>query len=1109
METAFIGRARELAALHGALTDALDGRGSLWLLAGGAGIGKTRLAQELAAAARAAGATARWGICWEGEGAPAFWPWMQVMRAAARGRSDVPLAAERPDVETDAARADTDSPQARFALFDGVATFWQAQAADAPIVLLFDDVHWADEPSIRLLEFVARASRDCRLLIVATVRDVELVPHAPLTRALDGLAREGQRLDVRGMAEEDLARLIETTAGAPVSPRLVRTIHDLTEGNPFFAVEITRLLAAQGQLDQSEPTLVIPPSVRETVRRRLEAVSPECRQLLSTAAVIGREFSLAVVARTLSPAARQPELRVLVDEAVAHQVISPALSSAESYVFAHALIREALYEELGAARAPTHRRVGEAIEALYGAVLEPHLAELAHHFLQAAPVGTAERAVAYALRAAQVARRVLAYEEAALHYRAALRALDVRTHDVGSGAGEPAVSRAGLLIDLAEMLKRGGDTASAHEAALQAAAVARTTDSPETMARAALAIPWQMMPSQVRGDVAALLEEAVGRLPRADSRLRASVLARLAAELYFDHDPQRRLELSQQAVAMARRLADPTALALALNSRHWALWGPDGLTERLSVADEIISLAQAAGDDERVFIGRTWRVADLLEMGDIVAVDREIETCRMMAETLRQPQLRHFVTLLQAMRALLAGRFADGERLAGEALSLGAGTTTSATLLYGTQLSAVRRAQGRLDEIESLVKAVAPNWLHLPGARVTLAFLAAAAGRAAEARAELDRLAARGFAELPRDGNWFNAMEQLVQTCAILADDTHAAPLYELLSPYAERTLVVGAAAVCYGSTAYYLGVLAALLRRWPEATRHFEDAVRVNVLLGARPAVAHTQQAYAEMLLARREPGDVERALELLGCAGDSFEALAMATYGDRVRALLAQARSQQSTVEPSLPARRPDAANVFRRQGEYWDIDYAGTAIRLRDSRGLHFLGHLLRHPGREFHVADLAQIAGTAPPATSESYRRMPAARLAAEQLAVDGGADVSNVPDQRAKATYRARLEQLRGDLDEAERFNDAERASRLRTELDFLTSELATRYQMPGYASQSLPVERIRKAVGNRIRATLTKLGREHPALSRHLHASVKLGTFCSYHPESLPDWFCG
>jgi hypothetical protein len=347
-------------------------------------------------------------------------------------------------------------------------------------------------------------------------------------------------------------------------------------------------------------------------------------------------------------------------------------------------------------------------------------------------------------------------------------------------------------------------------------------------------------------------------------------------------------------------------------------------------------------------------------------------------------------------------------------------------------------------------------------------------------------------------------MEQLVQVCALLQDARHAPRLYELLAPYAAHTLVVGAASVCYGSIEHYLGILASLMRRWAGAADHFEAALRVNLVLGAHPALAHTRYTYAQMCLARGAPGDRERAIDLLAAACAAYEQLDMPAYLAQARKVLAHAQATGSS-EPS-PARA--AASMFRRHGEYWDIQYAGSAVRLRDSRGLLFLSHLLRHPGREFHVADLAQIASP-PAAGAISYRKMPPARLAEESLTVGRGGDTSGAPDQRAKAAYRVRLEALHRDLDEAERFNDVERAGRVRAEIDVLTAELARRYQLTGHASAVLPVERMRKAIGNRIRATLTKLQREHPVLSRHLHASVKLGTFCSYQPDqTAPDWAC-
>ncbi len=518
----FVGRARAMETLRGGLEDALAGRGRLLLLVGEPGIGKTRTADELAATAAQRGARVLTGRCYEGDGAPAFWPWVQILRAAIADRERPVLATELGPGAADvaqlvpelcerisglAAPAPLAPEQARFRLFDAIATFLERASRTQPLVLVIDDLHWADKPSLLLLQFVAREMRAAHVLIVGAYRDVELKRQHPLAEALGELQREPlcERITLRGLDADDVARFIAATAGREAPPAMVSAVHEMTEGNPLFVGEIVRLLAAEGGLERASQgtawRISLPQGVREAIGRRLNGLGEECNRVLTLASVIGREFGLRVLERIADvPGERLLELLA---EAVDARILTET-ASVGRYAFSHALVRETLYEELATpVRVRLHRRVGEVLQDAYGASPEPHLAELAHHFFQAAPGGDVERAVDYAARAAERSVRLLAYEEAAGHYERALQALDI-------GASADEERRCALLLRLGDARSRAGERTVARATFERAAEIARALGRADQLARAALGFGGRAEMGMPRDDkLLALLEEGL------------------------------------------------------------------------------------------------------------------------------------------------------------------------------------------------------------------------------------------------------------------------------------------------------------------------------------------------------------------------------------------------------------------------------------------------------------------------------------------------------------------------------------------------------------------------------------------------------------------------
>ena len=591
----FVGREHEIAELGAALDDAFAGRGALVLLVGEPGIGKSRLAEELVRQARSRGARVLVGRCWEAGGAPAYWPWVQSLRAhieqsdkdalrAELGGGAAEVAQIVPEVRDllpDLAEPSLEEEGARFRLFDAVARFLRNVASKDPLVLVLDDLHAADEPSLLMLRFLAGELGESRILLVGTYRDVDPTVRDPLAATLAELVREQvtRRIDLQGLALPDVARFIELDADVSPPAELVAAIHDETEGNPLFVGEVVRLLASEGRLSRIDVgalwALGIPQGVREVIGRRIGRLTPECSRVLTLAAVLGREFELDALEH-LSELSSDELLDVL-DEAIASKVLTSVPGAPGHLRFAHALIRETLYDQLTTVRrGQLHRRAGEALEGLYERDPEPHLAELAYHFFEAAPGGDVEKALDYARRAGARALELLAYEEAARFYQLALQALDLRkTFDP--------VERCELLLALGDPLARAGNTAEAKETFLAAADLARTAALPDHLARAALGyggrFPWLRAGNDTQ--LVPLLQEAMQELGDEESSLRVRVLARLAGALRDEPSLEPRSSLSRQAVEIARRLGDTDTLVYALVSLAPAVWGP---TSRSSTA---------------------------------------------------------------------------------------------------------------------------------------------------------------------------------------------------------------------------------------------------------------------------------------------------------------------------------------------------------------------------------------------------------------------------------------------------------------------------------------------------------------------------------------------
>jgi class 3 adenylate cyclase/tetratricopeptide (TPR) repeat protein len=858
---ALVGRGTERAELGAALESALGGQGRLALIAGEAGIGKTRIAEELCAEARSREARVAWGRCREGAGAPAFWPWRQALRAYAAGRPPAEVAAELgPEVAElgqllpelanleGAPRPATelDPEMARFRLFDAMTSCLRSAAAGRGLVVVLDDLHWADQASLLLLGFVAGELADTRILVIGTYRDVEVDRRHPLSGTLAELFRQPATLYLvlSGLDRGDVGRFIAGVTGIDPAVDLVAAVHDQTEGNPYFVSELVRLLAAEHRLEVSGlQDAGVPEGIRHVIGRRLNRLSDTANSSLAAASVQGRDFDLDVVARVtgMSPGIVLDAL----EEAMDARLVAELERRPGRFRFAHALVHETLYEELPAReRRRLHDRVGAALVELRGDDFESYLAELAHHFSQAARPGQAGQAVDYARQAGDRAMKVLAYEEAAGHYQRALRALDLQ-------AGSDDAERCDLLLALAGARMASGEPDEARLQYQGAAELARRMGDGTRLARAAFGLGTEFTAGSVDDLEVSLLEEARAVLGESDSTLKARVLARLAKALQSSPHPERRTQLSQAAVAMARRLDDPATLAAVLYEHHMATWGPDNLEERLAVATEVVHLAEAGGDQVMTLRGRGFLMADQLEQGDLAALERSLEVYDRAARQLGQFHFSWHAPLFRAGQAVLQGRLDEAERLAGEALALGRRAHDPVVTIYHTiVLIGLRWGQGRLPELETTLRRFVDRFPANLGWRATFAVLLCEAGRQHEAREQVERLAADDFAGLPRNHLYLYHLAAMAIACHALDDEPRAARLYPLLQPYADRNVLVARLPLgTLGSASHYLGLLAATMGRRDDGVAHLQVAMAAHDRMRAASLLERSRGYHARLL--------------------------------------------------------------------------------------------------------------------------------------------------------------------------------------------------------------------------------------------------------------------
>ncbi|HEX9032783.1 MAG TPA: AAA family ATPase [Streptosporangiaceae bacterium] len=871
----FAGRARELQVVSACLAGVQAGRGGAILVSGEPGIGKTSLAGQLESRAADLGVPVAWGSCAEDDGAPPLWPWRQILAAC----SAWPVPGDGPPDQASqilsgmaghnrpgAAAPPPDGSQ-RFRLFESLTAEVTATAAPAGLVIVLDDLQWADSMSAMLLAHCGRDLPASRVLLVATYRDQELSPNAAALGAVAALVREPGTVQLRlgGLAEAEVADQLEATFGRRFDLRVVAGVTSRTKGNPFFVAELGRLAseaAAAGPAGAGLWETGLPEGVRAVIGQRLARLPVSCREVLSTAAVVASVIDVRMVAAAggMTPDA----VLAALDTASAAGLVRTA--PGEAAAFSHALVRDAIRADVPPSRQlAIHRRAAEHLEIAHAADLDRHAAEIAYHWLSAGAVADPSHAVGWAERAAAVRMSSLAYEEAARLLEQALQ--------VTSAGGFTGADRGRLLLARAEALYKAGDVNQAITAAGQAGDEASQRGDPAGMARAALVLEG-VADEEWGRRVVQLAESALRDLADGDAELSARLIAAIAmvqSASLSAGNADRAERLSLRALALAEAAGSPAGLVSALHSRQMACAGPDGVGDRLEVAERMLMLAAERADPWAGLWGRLWRIEASCQLGDIDRAESDLAELAAITRQLSQPVAGWHLARTSCALAMARGRFAvaeghldDAVRLAARGLDIRAWQNRA---IAGAKLASLT-ADPRHDHWFATLEQEADT-------------PALAAGRGAilvahyASRGDLDRARA-WYEKLPPWRAWqpprfiaYAVLDLRARAAALVGDADGAAIAYERLRPWA-RYFVTGGTGLnaIDGSSEYTLGCLAACLGKPDAAVRHLRAAIAANQRAGLPPFELMSRYDLARVL-ARR--GRREHRSEALVLAGDA----------------------------------------------------------------------------------------------------------------------------------------------------------------------------------------------------------------------------------------------
>ncbi|MBQ12696.1 MAG: hypothetical protein CMJ45_14245 [Planctomyces sp.] len=880
----FVGRRQEMEVLEAALNDAMSGRGRLVMLAGEPGIGKTRTARELASYAENLGVQVFWGRCYEDEGTPPYWPWVQAIRsyvqltdaeqlASAMGSGAADIAEVVPDIRsklTDLTSVSNSEPEtARFRLLDSITGFLKTAAQRQALMLVLDDLHWADRSSLLLLEHLVREIGESQLLLVGCYRDTDISRQHTLSDTLAQVSREPvfRRQSLRGLEQEDLGRFVESASGVALSQELIETIYAHTEGNPFFMTEVVRLLSKTGGLTAENvgtpEGLRIPEGVREVIGQRLNRLSEPCNEVLTTASIIGREFDFRLL-NLLSGEMSEDQLLRVIDEVVSFHLIEEVPSQMDRYQFTHALVQQTLAEEVTTSRrVRLHARIAEGLEEIYGDGVESHPAELAHHFSEAQTLTGPSKLVRYSLLAGERSLAAYAHEDALGYFETGLAARDIAMSGTEVATDEEA---AALLFGLA---RAQSATIERHQVGEVVASLRRAFEYFAQAGDVSQAVAVAEYPVFAGTDMRELLERAL-TMVAPDSHEEGRLLSRhggCLGRLEGGYDDAQ--EAFSRALTIARREGDQTLETRALTDAGGLAYLHLHHKESLQMVLSAIELARRVDDPRAEVTARFYAVGAYYIQGELEEAGRHATEALPAAEKLRDRIWLSGALWRNDIVAHLAGDWRRAREFNDRGLAISGQPTvflcTRALLEYET--GELEHAEAYLERLMTVIGPVSPA----SGDYAFHCLVPALADRITGGSKWSDvvvQAAERVVAASPPPIYIVSAKAALGLVAALRADADSAAEQYGYLKQY--KGIVVPG---ILRSVDRILGILSQTMGNSDQVAVHFEDAMTFWRQAGFRPELAWSCCDYADALQERGDQGDNAKAASL------SDEALAIAT--------------------------------------------------------------------------------------------------------------------------------------------------------------------------------------------------------------------------------------
>jgi len=890
-----IGREAEMQTITDAAKRVAGAEGrEVLLISGEAGMGKTTLAAEAARAAFETGACVLFGNCGEDVAAP-YQLFAEAIRHYVTHADEAQLLAHIEESGSEMARLvpalasripdlppskATDADSERYLLFAAVVGLLARVSQKQPVVLVLDDLQWADNASLLLLRHLTAAEQTMRVLVLGTYRDSELSRSHPLTDTLATLHRQHgvSHIELAGLDDSGVVAFLEAAAGQRLDDAgvgLAHAVYRETDGNPFFVSEVLRHLSETGAIyqdatgrwtsEESLDQMVLPDSVRVVIGARVGRLGQDAERVLSTAAVIGRDFDLDLLGRVTRTT--EDELLDILDAATTASLVRELADTPGHYNFAHALIQHTLYEDLGLTRrARAHRQIAEALEDLCGDRPQERASELARHWVSATQPIDLTKAIGYSRLAGDTALSVLAPADALRHYAQGL--------DLYPQATDPdPVLALDLAIGLGTAQRQAGDPAF-RDTLIGASRRAVDLNDTERLVAAALANNrgWFSAAGVIDADKVEILEVALDRLST-DNPDRALVLATLCAELAHGSPLERRQSLGHEALAIAQSTGDDATIVRVLNHLSIPLQVPPLLEQALEWTADALVRAERVGDPVLLFWATQWRAEAAARAGDIDEMDRCLEIRGSLIAQLDQPTLNWIDTYTRAKRAQIAGDTDRAEQLATEAFQIGTdGGQPDASTIFRAQFLNVSVQRGTLADLIPLIEQAVSDNPTLPAFTAVLALAHAEADRPDDAHHLLKEFAAADF-DLPLDQVWTTGMVSYAGAAIECRDSKYAGPLFDRLVPWADQWSTAGGAST-QGPVSHFLGGLATVLGRYADADLYFAQAAASSDRAGAKFFAARTNLMWGKMLAERQAPGDTDNARELLNKAHSAAKA-------------------------------------------------------------------------------------------------------------------------------------------------------------------------------------------------------------------------------------------